>query len=1444
MDNQSKNDCENAIQFIKHGDLAGGLRCFDRILENDPLNIGVFLALRKVETKLNGEWKTQRDLFIANQITNSSGEERLKWIWRTGQFYDAPASMAAAWQYIMDNLFPQLPDTTGDRVVTIVLTAHNHEKYIEEALRSVIAQTETAWELIIVNDNSTDNTTGIIKNFVKKHSDYDIISLTLPGVGTSRARNAGAEQGSAPFIFFLDADDMIAADYTEKLLPVLTNDDTIGFAYPISLQKGKFNRTWSNHPFEIFELLIANRMPVNSLMRRKMFDQLSGFSPEMVGAYEDWDFWIMAVRAGWKGKLCPEAFFLYRKLVTSRNTFDADHAREVEAKKILIRRNAECYIPGADKRDDLLLPHPRIHQDLVNRDWVREHKEKMSKNILITDNQIAVPVAQTVNHISQDTGILETNTESRIVKKYSSERKLRVLISFMRNVHVPILQPIADLLREDSRVELGYFVFQGSSEERLFKNSGIPLFHKPQDFKPHVTFIADNFTEQVKGCGYIINVGHGLLSKGQYFTNSDFIHRENLEHLLLVPGPYHKNRMLESGKIFIPVEATGFPKLDKIFKSNLPGRNELLKQIGLDPSKKVVLYAPTFNIALSAIPILWMRIRELVDENTYLFIKLHGSTLGPFIEHHRKLADEHENIFYIEDNDLSPYLLLADVMVSDVSSASMEFILLDKPVVLFNNPNAPDYSNFDPDDIEWAWRDVGIQANDINELKEGVRRSLKNPGEFSEKRKRYSKELLISSDGLSSKRTIEKMWELVEADLQNAPRDNCKRTAIILKTNISDLQSHMPLIDQLSQAAGSEHDIFIYTDEETDNTAFLDNIVLVNSSNIAQLVKNFEYMVYIEENVKAGDRWIFRLVNHLRRNPTIDAVVPMISGQDNSLQSPSFILGNNEGNQPPEMIENIIPWSHLAELTDTKGIPSNIAGAVRNGGSAWNTLLEYIISNQGNPFTNAKIALDVLVCADKLHNEKQTKNLRVTANTNLNEQSGNRIENRINGRLRLAKRYAEKGLYDKALKHAETLQATHRDDIDLQKFIEYLHQKMNDTISLTTNPSPVENNTESQMIPALESSPEIQKPVRALIYFFKNVHIPILLPIWNEMKRQGGFEIAFAIHPYDRNIRAGMLPEEEAKFRKLPVTFVDNPATWNADVAVMADNVPHLVQNCGKIVNVGHGLLSKGQYFTDRDIVNRENMEDLLCVPGSYHRDRLLQCGKISIPVIATGFPKSDFLFDPGTPGRDELVRQSGLDPHKKFILHAPTFNMELSAIPILWTRVAELADENNILLIKLHSSTLPEFKQVYRELAQKHNNVLYVDDPDLTPYMKIADVMLSDVSSAYMEFMALDKPVVLFNNPNQKYYVNYDPNDIEYAWRDVGITVNTLEETKIAIRRSIAFPGEFSDIRRKYADLLLADRNGGATKRVIQAIRDLLDGKLEIKKKIHEYNSILERKK
>jgi tetratricopeptide (TPR) repeat protein len=88
---------------------------------------------------------------------------------------------------------------------------------------------------------------------------------------------------------------------------------------------------------------------------------------------------------------------------------------------------------------------------------------------------------------------------------------------------------------------------------------------------------------------------------------------------------------------------------------------------------------------------------------------------------------------------------------------------------------------------------------------------------------------------------------------------------------------------------------------------------------------------------------------------------------------------------------------------------------------------------------------------------------------------------------------------------------------------------------------------------------------------------------------------------------------------------------------------------------------------------------------------------------------------------------------------------------------------------------------------------------------------------------MLLDKPVVLFNNPMQKNYSQYDPNDIEYRVRDAGIQVGSVEEMKLAVKLSLADPGEYSSRRKSYADTLNYKIDGKCAQRAAQAIMQIL---------------------
>ena len=107
--------------------------------------------------------------------------------------------------------------------------------------------------------------------------------------------------------------------------------------------------------------------------------------------------------------------------------------------------------------------------------------------------------------------------------------------------------------------------------------------------------------------------------------------------------------------------------------------------------------------------------------------------------------------------------------------------------------------------------------------------------------------------------------------------------------------------------------------------------------------------------------------------------------------------------------------------------------------------------------------------------------------------------------------------------------------------------------------------------------------------------------------------------------------------------------------------------------------------------------------------------------------------------------------------------------------------------------------------MAARTPGVIFIDDPNISPCLGGADVMISDVSSVFMEFMALDKPVILFDNPATSRYHGYDPDDIEHAWRDLGTRAASFDETKQALSHVLAHGDDKSAVRRQYAARLFA---------------------------------------
>lgn len=107
--------------------------------------------------------------------------------------------------------------------VSIIIPVYNKEKYIRKTLESVVNQTFINYEVIIINDGSTDNSLSIIEEFLQKYKQIQV--YTIPNSGVSNARNIGLKYAKGEWIQFLDGDDILEKYYLNNIIEKVTNND-------------------------------------------------------------------------------------------------------------------------------------------------------------------------------------------------------------------------------------------------------------------------------------------------------------------------------------------------------------------------------------------------------------------------------------------------------------------------------------------------------------------------------------------------------------------------------------------------------------------------------------------------------------------------------------------------------------------------------------------------------------------------------------------------------------------------------------------------------------------------------------------------------------------------------------------------------------------------------------------------------------------------------------------------------------------------------------------------------------------------------------------------------------------------------------------------------------------------------------------------------------------
>lgn len=222
--------------------------------------------------------------------------------------------------------------------ISVVICTYNRASYIQDALSSLYAQTldKSLFEVLVVNNNSTDDTEIVCRQFIDGHPEMNTTFLNEPRQGASFARNTGSALARSPLLCFMDDDAVATSDYLERIIRFFGQHADAGglggriipryipaepkwMSYYVSSLVGNFDYAPEVKVFEPGKYPLESNM----IVRKADFDRIGGFNSALPGV-------VGTLRIGGEGK----DFFLRLQALGNRIYYDpaikVDHVVEVK----------------------------------------------------------------------------------------------------------------------------------------------------------------------------------------------------------------------------------------------------------------------------------------------------------------------------------------------------------------------------------------------------------------------------------------------------------------------------------------------------------------------------------------------------------------------------------------------------------------------------------------------------------------------------------------------------------------------------------------------------------------------------------------------------------------------------------------------------------------------------------------------------------------------------------------------------------------------------------------------------------------------------------------------------------------------------------------------------------------------------------------------------------
>lgn len=231
--------------------------------------------------------------------------------------------------------------------VSVIIPCYNCGQYLNDAIESVKKQTFSDWEIIVIDDGSTDQETINILSTLP--CDSRIKLIRQGNNGPAHARNTGISQAKGELILPLDADDTISPYYMEEAVPLFEKNDNLGIVYCRAQKFGKETGEWILPSYSAQNMAFDNVIFVSAFFKKSDWELVGGFPNYAYFGLEDYAFWLRLLRLGREVYKIDKILFNYRIRDISRTVlFCNDRDKLISTYASIFRDNIDFFYKNAE----------------------------------------------------------------------------------------------------------------------------------------------------------------------------------------------------------------------------------------------------------------------------------------------------------------------------------------------------------------------------------------------------------------------------------------------------------------------------------------------------------------------------------------------------------------------------------------------------------------------------------------------------------------------------------------------------------------------------------------------------------------------------------------------------------------------------------------------------------------------------------------------------------------------------------------------------------------------------------------------------------------------------------------------------------------------------------------------------------------------------------------